>query len=73
MAEYLGLPAFCGALDRIASGEKGSGVPAPNYRKVWLLTASGKIPAELANNRYRIRAADVEAIAASLGLIRDAS
>jgi hypothetical protein len=43
-----------------------TGREPPNYRKLWNLTADGKIPASLANGRHVVRVADLPAIAEKL-------
>lgn len=45
-----------------------TGEQAPSYRKLWTMTVDGRIPADQVNGRYRVRRADLPAIAGLVGL-----
>ena len=45
-----------------------TGQQAPSYRKLWTMVVDGLLPAEQISGRYRVRRADVPAIATTLGL-----
>lgn len=62
MTDYVPLTALSRELTTFA------GKQAPNYRKLWMLTVDGRIPAEQMNGRYQVRRADLPGIAVSLGL-----
>ena len=45
-----------------------TGKAPPSYHSFWCGLATGRFPAEQVNGRYRIRRADLPAIAATLGM-----